>query len=181
MSADFEKFSSSAELSIMLELAKLDLKKRTTTAEMVFACCRWFPKRQALEMLIDFGIKSDSEDVTKAVFDYHDHEDYNCMISLFTMATKYRNKTKKYPTGPMLHEIEECCFYLIELANMSGVDLKKYLNHTTKHGITLFDQAAAYSKRLTLYLLKENAKINSINSYFMTPSFRVRQSTDFLK
>ena len=38
-SANYEEFSSSAKIEVMLELAKLDLKKGTTIPESIFSCC----------------------------------------------------------------------------------------------------------------------------------------------
>ena len=73
----------------------------------------------------------------------------------------------------MLREIEESCFYLIDLAKCFNLDLKKILNHTTKSGSTLFEQASTYSEAVTRRLLEENIQVNSVNYKFVTPYFRV--------
>ena len=55
--ADFKEFSSAAKISTLLKLAKLDLQKRTTIGELIFACCKWFPKKAAIESLIELEKK----------------------------------------------------------------------------------------------------------------------------
>ena len=87
------------------------------------------------------------------------------------MANMYRIETKKFPTGPMLGEIEESCSFLIELAKSAKLDLGKILNHTTKNGVTLFFDASAFSNKLTTQLLTQNVKVNSIGHNFVTPYF----------
>ena len=47
-SANYEEFSSSAKIEVMLELAKLDLQKGTTIYELIFSCCQFFPKKEAI-------------------------------------------------------------------------------------------------------------------------------------
>ena len=54
-SANYEQFSSSAKIEVMLELAKLDLQKGTTIPELIFTCCQFFPKKEALQKLIELG------------------------------------------------------------------------------------------------------------------------------
>ena len=56
-SANYTKFSSSAKIPTLLKLAKLDLQKRTTIGELIFACCKWFPKKAAIESLIELEKK----------------------------------------------------------------------------------------------------------------------------
>ena len=90
------------------------------------------------------------------------------------MANMYRNRNDgKYPSGPMLGDIEDSCVYLVQLAETSNVDLNKVLNHATKNGTTLFFQASFYSEAITKLLLEKNVKTNSIDTFFSTPSFRV--------
>ena len=174
-SVNYKEFSSSADISKMLELAELDLKRGTSIGELVYHCCRCFPIKEALEKLMEVAKRTESErNVVESVFDYEDQEGYNCIIALFTMAIWYRNKNKKYPSGPMLREIEESVAYLIDLAKKFGLDLKKIINHTTKSGVTLFFQASAVSEKITKRLIEEEVKVNSIDDTFLTPFFRVR-------
>ena len=90
------------------------------------------------------------------------------------MAAKYRHSNKKYPSGRTLHEIEESCFYLIDLAKCLNLELKKILNHTAKDGTTLFFVASVCSERITRRLLEENVQVNCVDDKFVTPFFRVR-------
>ena len=46
---------SSAKIPTLLKLAKLDLQKGTTIVELVYSCCQSFPKKEAIESLIDLG------------------------------------------------------------------------------------------------------------------------------
>ena len=50
-SASYRDFLSFAKLSTLLKLAALDLEKGTSISELVFSCCWWFPKREAIERL----------------------------------------------------------------------------------------------------------------------------------
>ena len=179
LSAKFTEFSSCAKTSTLLKLAKVDLQKGTKIHEIVFCCCNWFPKREAIEGLLEHG-KTIEKKVIESVFEFQNHEGLNCLIVLFDLATKYRNKNKqKYPSGPMLVEIEKSCSYLIDLAKSADLDLDTILNHTTKSGDTLFLQASVFSEKITQKLLMEGVRVNSIDYYFVTPFFRVRSETDF--
>ena len=150
-SANYKKFSSSADISTLVNLAKLDLKKGTTIPELVFSCCRWFPKKQAIVSLIDLGKQNENEKkLVESVFEYQRREGFNSLIIMFQMATKNRHENNdKYPSGPMLRSIEESCFYMIDLAKSSNLNMDRVLNHTTKTGRTLFDRASTYSERIT--------------------------------
>ena len=150
-SANYKEFSSSAKIEVMLELAKLDLQKGTTIPELIFACCQFFPRQEALEKLIELGKQSETDkEVAKSVLEFQHQTGHSCLIVTFNMANKYRNRNNgEYPSGPMLHEIEETIFYLIDLAKCFNLDLKKILNHTTKSGETLFFLASIYSETIT--------------------------------
>ena len=180
-SANFKAFSSSVKISTLLKLTKLDRQKGTTIPELIFSCCKWFPKKEAIASLIELAKESENEEkVVKGVFEFQDHEGFNCLISLFQMATKYRNRNNgKYPSGPMLDYIEESCSFLIQLAKSAQLDLDSILNHTTKSGKTLFAEASFYSEKITKQLLIENVRVNSIDNMFMTPFFRVRLKISF--
>ena len=73
LSVNFKEFSSSAETSTLLKLAKLDVQKETTIAELVFSCCKWFPKKEAIKSLIELR-KENEEKVVESVFKFQDHE-----------------------------------------------------------------------------------------------------------
>ena len=180
-SANYKGFSSSAEIQTLLKLAKLDLQKGTTIPQLVFSCCRWFPKREAIQSLIQIRENDTEEEVFKSVLEFQDHQGGNCLIYLFQMANGFRIENNfKYPSGPMLHDIEESCLFLIEKAKDLELDLDKILNHTTKDGNTLFFQASSSSERMTKYLLTEkDVRVNSIDHKFVTPFFRVRLKVDF--
>ena len=98
-SADFEEFSSSAKIEVMLELAKLDLQKGTTIAELVFACCQLFPKKEALQKLIELGKQSETgREVAKSVLEFQDHTGSSCLTITFDMAANYViNNIRKVP------------------------------------------------------------------------------------
>ena len=175
-SANYKEFSSSAEISKVLELAELDLKKGTSIGKLVYRCCRRFPKKEALEKLIEVAKRTESErNVVDSVFDYEDQNGYSCMITLFEMANGYRNKNnEKYPSGTMLRDIEESAEYLIDLAKKFDLNMNKILNHTAKNGLTVFFQASIFSEKITKRLIEEKVKVNSVDHKFVTPFFRVR-------
>ena len=97
------------------------------------------------------------------------------------MATKYRNRNDfKYPSGPMLCNIEESILFLVQQAKDNNLDLDKTFNHMTKDGTTLFFYASIFSEKITRQLLNEEVvRVNSIDLRFVTPFFRVRLKVDF--
>ena len=177
-SANFTKFSSSADISTMLKLAKLDLMKGTQIAELVFSCCKWFPKKKAIQSLIELGGQryNGSEDkVVKSVMKFQSHEGINCLIGLFQTPIAYNTENDLQDEfGLVFRDLEESCLYLIQLVKDLKLDSKKILNHTTLNGTTLFNLATCYSEKITKLLLDENIQVNSINHQFVTPSFEVR-------
>ena len=120
--------------------------------------------------------------MVEGVFKFQDYNATSCLTIIFQMATRKRNhSTYKYPSGPMLRDIEESCLYMIELAKSSKLDLEKILNHTSKTGNTLFSDASAYSEEITKRLLLESVRVNSVSDKFATPFFRVRLKVCFMK
>ena len=182
MAASFNsstEFLFSAETSTLFKLAELDLQKGTTIPELVFSCCKWFPKKYAIEGLIGLGT---GENVVESVFNFLNREGLNCLIGLFTMASWYKMIRNEYPCTSlmlMMSGIEQSLLCLIQFAKDVELDLDKILNHTTKSGDTLFFNASIFSERIMVQLLKENVKVNSINDVFETPSFRVRLKINF--
>ena len=163
-SANRKDFSSSAKISTLLKLVKLDLQKKTSISEMVFSCCMWFPNKKAIKSLIEFGKYSEIDDtIVKSIFEFEDYEGDTCLTAIFTMAYWYRQENKKAPSGPMLCQIEDSCLFLVQLAKSANLDLDKILNQTTKDGRTVFFQALMYSKKITNQLMIESIKVDSID------------------
>ena len=178
LSANYNKFS--AETSILIKLAKLDLQKGSTIPELIINCCQYFPKKEAIVSLIELGKKTESEEkLIKDVLEFQDHEGDTCLTSLFFMAIMCKNETKEYPPGTMLVEIEQSCSFLITLAKTFKLDLNETLNHTTENGRTLLSWASIVSEKVTQLLLMENIQVNTINNEFVTSSLRVRLKIDF--
>ena len=74
-SANTKEFSSSAKISTLLKLARLDLQKGTTIGELVYSCCQNFPTKQAIESLIELGKENESEEkVIESVFEFQNHQ-----------------------------------------------------------------------------------------------------------
>ena len=125
-SANPKELSSSANISTLLKLAKLDLQKRTTIAELVFSCCVWFPNKKAIESLIDLGKQSETEEkVIRSIFQFEDNDGNTCLTVIFNLAILYRRKNNKKPSGPMLSDIEDSCLFLIQLAKSVNLGLDK--------------------------------------------------------
>ena len=123
----------------MIELAKLDLQKETTIPELVFSCCQFFPIKKALMKLIELAQRNENDEkLAKNVIDFQDDEyGFNCLTTIFDTTTKYTIATQRLPTGPMLREIEDSFFFLIELFESNNLFLDKALNQTSKLGDTL--------------------------------------------
>ena len=187
LSANYNKFSSSAYLSVVEKLARLDLKKGTTIPELVFSCCKFFPKKTAIKKIIELRKKllvSDEpsyeteKQLAEKIFNFRNQNGFNCLIVLFNYAIKRAthklDDTKLSLTKPMIREIEDSCYFLIRFAESNNLDMKTLLNARTKNGNTMFNQASRYSKLVATYLLEFGVNINSVNGNFLTPSCKVR-------
>ena len=73
----------------------------------------------------------------------------------------------------LFRKMEETIIFLIEDCEKHGLSTDSILNHQNEIGETLFYYASMYSEKVSLFLLKRNVKINTVNQMFMTPSFRV--------
>ena len=172
---DYKVGQSSAKIPIMLKLAKLDLQKGTTIPELMFSCCKFLPKKQALQSLFNLEQRAEKRrQLTRKIFEFSNHNGYNCFIGLLDMATLYNNQTKKLAEGILLRDIEECFWYLIDLATTYNLNLDKVFRHTTKDGVTFLHQASYFSENIMWYLLNRNVPVNPINYVFETVGYRVR-------
>ena len=89
-------------------------------------------------------------------------------------AYKHHNNDN-YPdasTG-LFSEIEATVEYLIRLGDQYNLNMDEILNHKAKNGTTLFYMAAYYSEKLAKILIQRNVKVNTVDSRFMIPTFRV--------
>ena len=182
-SANIKQCSSSANFKDMKTLARIDLRKGTTIPELVFSCCQFFPKKTALKKMINIGKEflmskeaSSQVELAKEVFSFSHQTGYSCLMSLFNFAAKYVQECRQFPGNqPMMREIEDSFFFLIQYAESNSLDMKTILNATSKSGITLFFLASCYSERIGNYLLDHGVNVNSVDSAFQTPIFKVRQ------
>ena len=148
----------------------------TTVAELVYACCQFYPKKNFIEDLIKLENKMDMSELAESIFSYSCKEDgYTCLLTLFDMVVGYHNRTDKYPDSslPMFNEIESTAFYLIKMAEDNKLNMDKVLNCTADDGITLFWNAAIYSESLASELLKRNVVVTTVDYKFLIPSFQV--------
>ena len=60
-SVNLKEFSSSADITTMLKLAELDLENGISIGDLFECCCECFPKKEALEKLIELAKRSESE------------------------------------------------------------------------------------------------------------------------
>ena len=89
---------------------------------------------------------------------------------------KYKNRNNdNYPSAStgLFSEIEATVEYLIRLGDQYNLNMDEILNHKTKNGVTLFTQAAYYSKKVAKILIQRNVKVNTVDQKFLTPFFRV--------
>ena len=81
------ELSSTADIRTLLELAKLDLQKRTTIPELIFKCCQVFPIKEALEKLVELGMQSETaEKVAQSILEFQNHEGLTCPTEIFNLA-----------------------------------------------------------------------------------------------
>ena len=186
-SVNKEDYSSSANLTDMEKLARLDLKEGATIPELILTCCEIFPRKTAIEKIIEIGkelvvlngelTNSTDEELAKETFNFRDQAGNNCLIALFSLPSQYKNKNDKIPENEaMMHEIEDSCRFLIQYAKLNNVDLMTILNATTEHGKTLFFKASHFSESIAIDLFDYGVNVNSVDYLFQTPSFRVRNN-----
>ena len=174
LSFNYSNYSSSINLVSLVGLAKIDLKKGTTIPEMVCMCCKWFPKKQVIQGLIDLGKQTeDDEKVVRSIFEFQNEEGANCFTFLFEIANN-RYLECQVPDESLTRDIEESFLFLVDLAKTFKLNLSQIINHTTKVGDTLFSVASWNSERITQFLIDEDVKVNAINDLFETPHFEVR-------
>ena len=111
----------------------------------------------------------------KSILEYTNEDGNNCLMISFQPMSKYKNKTKKWPTTStgMFTEIEEAIMFLIDEGEKHGVDTKTVIDTRNKNGNTLFYGAAQYSEKIALALLERDVIVNTITSDFGTPFFKV--------
>ena len=73
----------------------------------------------------------------------------------------------------MFTEIETSVLFLVEEGEKHGVEMSTILNTRNKEGTTLFNWATIYSEKIALALLERNVIVNTIDSNFVTPKFKV--------
>ena len=118
----------------------------------------------------------DMATLAKSIFEFVDEDGYNCLLIVFDMMHRYKNRTRKYPDSsmPMFTEIESTVRYLLKLAEDNNLDMDKIINWTGLNGDTLFANAACYSESLANELLKKKVVVvTTVDNRFMIPTFAV--------
>ena len=177
-SVNFEQFTSSATVSVLLQLARIDLEFGTTVSEIVFNCCLYYPTTESIMKLITLcQMRTDIDDKTiiEQVLNFEDEQEYTCLMAIFQMAVNHRNQSNQtnYNALYWIHKMEKCIQYLIDFARAQSLNLAKFLNKRTKTGTTLFFYASMFSEKISCLLLRENVNVNSVDHKFVTPFFKV--------
>ena len=117
----------------------------------------------------------DMKKLVKSIFQFVNRNGQTCLMILFDMMLRYRNKTRKYPdsTMPMFVRIESTALYLIKMAEKQKLNMDRILNWTANDGMTLFSYAAFFSETLSSQLLGRNIIVTTVDHSFQIPSFRV--------
>lgn len=184
---DVKNLTTAAELDTMMKLAQFDHALGTTIPQLIFACCLNAPKREFLESLFSLDSRSkivslgDELNSVIDVLSITDKDGCNCLMACFELAVQYRRETGKYPeqTTGLMADIEGCVQYLIEKGKSNNVDVNLLLNHTSRHGNTLFHLASQFSEKLAKQLLDLNVNVKTVNDSFITPSFRVSKYINY--
>ena len=111
----------------------------------------------------------------KSILEFTVEDGNNCLMILFQPMERYWNKIRKHPSSStgMFSEIETTLLFLIEEAEGCGVEMSTILNTRNKNGTTLFQWASQYSEKIALALLERNVIVNTVESDFDTPYFKV--------
>ena len=157
-----------AKQATLLELARFDLALGTTIGELVYFCCLYSPIKTWIESLINLDQVTTKTETVKQVLAYKNKSERTCLIVAFDISTNLLMGFNEF-----VKDAAESVIYLIELGDQHGVDMVKLLNKTLNNGSTLFFLATGHSEQLALYLLKRGVKVNTLNSNFETPQFKV--------
>ena len=185
-SVDKRMLTSSADLSDVEELARIDLDKGTTITNLIFICCSLCPKTDVIKKMIEIGKERVAQNQSryKTVQEMAAHVFYsrtecgfNCLLSLLSFPVRNWNEFHKfysYDDKPMMREMEESSFFLIQFADDNNLNMKSILNAATEDGSTLISYASKFAPSLTYALLEFGINANSVTAKFGTPIFRVR-------
>ena len=178
LSANFRKCTSSAVLSEIETLVRIDLKEGKSIPQLVFDCCKFFPVKSAIEKIIEIGLESSGQEKSQLaleVIEFQDKHGIICLTALFQSAIEYRNYNDHVWDDDlhMARELENSFLYLFELGFYNNVDMMKVINTPAKVGMTLLQTAESFSKVLASVLISIRVKANSVDYDFQTPKFRV--------
>ena len=178
-----EQFSSSVDLSDVEKLIRLDFEKGKSLLEMVFTCCQACPKKAVIEKVMEIGKEllgldesnhEAEKQLAKIIFYSRTQSGFNCLMVMFGIAVRHHNENHVYiGDRPMIHDIEESYFYLVDYAQSNNLDMMEILNQPTVDGTTFFEQATLFSEPIAKSLLDFGVNVNNVTAHFTTPSFRV--------
>lgn len=175
---NMKTLSTEAELETLIEFANYDIALGVTIPELIYTCCYYSPVKKFIVALLSLVDCKNTTQTVYEVLDYKVDEGHNCLMAAFNTLIKYKNETENLPDSihQLMRGAEETVLYLVLIGYDNGIDMDSVLNMPAKNGETLFNNAAAFSEKVATFLLSMNVQVNSIDSFFQTPQFRVSHS-----
>ena len=170
--------SSHAKPDLIMELARIDLKKGLQPEVIVSVCCALSPFKTVIQEIIAISFSliqnyKTSRQLMENIFAHEDADRVNCLMNCYYMLGDDNHKGIDPNTTSMKKEIEDTIVLLIEMGIDNGVDMARVINHVSKYGTTLFRLSSLFSEKVTLILMKMDVKVNEITLSFETVSFKV--------
>ena len=171
----------SAGLSEIDKLVKLDLKTGVPVAEILYNCCLNFPRRDALEIIVANGTAGLSNQEIKTlaaeIFACGSADGLNCLNVIFQLVNRISRCVQPNLAGPIIQnlvpDIEKSFDFLMTWGQENDVDMIKVLNTPWNDGNTFLARALVFSPHITSVIIDRGVKVNSIDCRFITPFMKV--------
>ena len=177
----YDEGKSLADLSELTKLVIMDLQEGETLAELLYTCCKYFPKKLAIEKILKIGtIELSTNQIKKLaeeLLSCQSKDGLNCFSALFQSANHF-TASKAYASNQealviLVRHIENSFHFLMKWGKQNDVDMCKVLNSPSKEGSTFLSWALRFSSSITKSILDLGVKVNSIDIRFVTPFMKV--------
>ena len=145
----------------------------TTIAEIVFAICAFYPKKEIIELVLETTNEKDKTALISSIFEYENYTGHNCLLVALNFVMKCNDGNVLYPESPVIKDTEATVRHLIRLGDDKNLKMMDILNHTRKDGVTLFHLSSVFIPSLANTLLERKVNVKTVDRIFITLSFKV--------
>ena len=113
---NWHKCSTRAKLKEILQLAEIDLKKRTRLERIVFDCCWFAPTKKNIKAVVALENGETIETKMKKILEYQDNDGDTCLIMCYNMLVGYEKRGNDPSKASMKRSIEKTIEFLSKWA-----------------------------------------------------------------